>query len=130
MAFNLELINDDNTLAHWLVVDAIRVPDVAQQAYKYEPFPELFRLFSNTKFEHLIDISPVVFQFTGTQGITTQLKSDFAFRSSSVIFSFAEQTPINTLKQHLHDLTSILVEGHLVFFRYYSSVFWEKLHSA
>ena len=127
MRLDLDLIESNDNLVHWLVVDAIRVPDIAEQAYKYEPLPELFLLFNNTSFEHLMDISPVVFQFTGAKAIVEQMHTDFAVRSSSVIFSCDNTISLDVIKQHLHDLITILINGDLIFFRYYSSAFWEKV---
>lgn len=114
---------------HWLVVDAIRMPDIEEQAYKYEPYPELLKLFSGSHFEHLIDISPVVFNFSGSKELIELLKNDFAMRTSSVIFTFDEQKYEEERLKHLQNLLTVTIKNNTTFFRYYSSEFWNNVSS-
>ncbi|NVJ62120.1 MAG: DUF4123 domain-containing protein [Gammaproteobacteria bacterium] len=115
---------------HWLVVDAIRMPDIEEQAYKHEPYPELLKLFSGSHFEHLIDISPVVFNFSGSKELVELLTNDFAMRTSSVIFTFDEQKNEEERFKHLQNLLTVTIENNITFFRYYSSEFWSNVSSA
>lgn len=123
------LFEDDTNknLIHLLVIDTIRVPDVAKLAYKWEPMPELFQLYSNTEFEHIIDFSPVVFQCTGKVELLNALKNNYELRTSSVVFSYADNVHIKEVKQHLHDLMVVMINSQLTFFRFYSSQFWGKV---
>ncbi|WED20735.1 DUF4123 domain-containing protein [Vibrio sp. JC009] len=123
---DVDYLFSDNEFRHWLVTDTLRVPDITQTAYKYEPFPELFKLFSNSPFSHLETLSPVVFNFTGTREMLEKWQSDKGIRSSSVLFSFKRCVSPKHVLSHLHALLTVLINGNPVFFRFYSSAFWEE----
>ncbi|MEF1257100.1 MULTISPECIES: DUF4123 domain-containing protein [unclassified Vibrio] len=117
----------DMLLEHWLIVDTVRVPDVAELAYTTEENPELFKLYAGSPFLHLLKISPVVFNFTGSHDLAKKIKDDFALRTSSVVFSYKNGSSLNERINHLHNLMSVVINKEIAFFRYHSSEFWSEV---
>ncbi|CAM4013302.1 hypothetical protein VA7868_01376 [Vibrio aerogenes CECT 7868] len=112
---------------HWLVVDTVRVPDIAQLAYQHEENPAMQKLFSGTEYENLIEQSPVAFRFSGTGEIAAQMVDDYALRTSCVLFSCERSLAEETLIEHLQALFDVQIEGAPLFFRYYGSPLWEEI---
>ncbi|QMV15837.1 DUF4123 domain-containing protein [Vibrio spartinae] len=117
----------DNSLTHWLVVDSVRVPDITQLVYQHEQNVELYRLFANTPFDHLIEQSPVAFRYSGVAEIERQLKEDFALRTSSVLFSCEPSVTTESVIQHFQALLYVVVAESPILFRYYASPMWDEV---
>jgi hypothetical protein len=120
-------LNLDENFQHWLIVDTVRVPDAAELAYRVEGNPELFRLYADSPFQHLLEVSPVVFNFTGSTSFLAEVKNDFALRTSSILLSFSKGATFDERVKHLHNLLSVVVDKKITFFRYYSSEFWNQV---
>ena len=117
----------DSQLEHWLIVDIVRVPDIMELAYTAEENPELFKLYADSHFLHLLEISPVVFNFTGSRDLAMKIKDDFALRTSSVMFSYKKSSSVTERLNHLHGLISVVINKQTSFFRYHSSEFWSEV---
>lgn len=113
---------------HWVVVDKIRVPDIDILAYRYESNPEMIKLFYGSEFHHLVEVSPVVFYFTGSKELTNLIKSDFALKTSTVVFSFMKDVKEEDRLNHLRSLLTVIINGDMRFFRYYSSAFLNRVY--
>ncbi|WGY45798.1 DUF4123 domain-containing protein [Vibrio sp. ABG19] len=119
---------ESDEYTHWVVVDKIRVPDIDILAYRYENNPEMIKLFYGSDFHHLVEVSPVVFCFTGSKELTNLIKYDFALKTSTVVFSFKKNTKQEDRLNHLRSLLTVIINGDMRFFRYYSSVFLNSVH--
>lgn len=117
----------ERKLEHWAVVDSIRVPEVAQLAYKHELQPELQPLLRGSRFEHLLEQSPALFRVSGDSALLPLWKQAFLWQSSGAIFSVPIGTDLMTLMKHLHNLLTPHIAGKPVFFRYYSNKIWLKV---
>ncbi|BDU38193.1 DUF4123 domain-containing protein [Vibrio nigripulchritudo] len=122
----LKALLANSALNHWIVVDAIRVPDIEEQIYLHEPDSEAFKLYDESPFQEFRKQSPVIFQYFGAKGLSDQLFNDFAFRTSSVMFSAsAEVSPYRILK-HLQSLMVVNIDSKKTLLRFYSSKFWNS----
>ncbi|MBF9003443.1 DUF4123 domain-containing protein [Vibrio nitrifigilis] len=111
----------------WMVVDKIRVPDIEELAYRYLPDLELTQLFLGTPYEHLNEIGPVAFKYTAVKEFEMLLSKENDIRTSSVLFSVAEEKDQEMLIQHLQALHYVIVDDSPMFFRFYSVPTWDGL---
>ncbi|SHO56041.1 DUF4123 domain-containing protein [Vibrio quintilis] len=123
----LEKLMTTPEMDHWLVVDTVRVPDIAQLAYQCEEAPAMQKLFVGTEHEHLLAQSPVAFRFTGSEEIAIQMVEDYALRTSCVLFSCERSLDEETLMAHLQALHDVYIDSAPLFFRYYGSPLWEEI---
>ncbi len=127
MYSTLETLKLNHLFKHYLIVDAVRVPDIQTLAYQHEPAPDLKLLYAHSPLEHLAEASPVVFTFTGEQSLVALLEDDVVLRSSSVVVSFIPSKDEREILDHLRSLMIVKINNHLTLFRFYSAAFWEQV---
>ncbi|MDA0149893.1 DUF4123 domain-containing protein [Vibrio sp. LaRot3] len=122
MKTEFSLPNESN---HLLIADTLVIPEIIELAYTYEKDPNIDELFRNSNFAHLIEQSPKIVNIDGVQ-LLEQIQKKQLLRSSSVLFSYGSDTSQDEIINHLQNLLTVHVGDNLVFFRFYSSLFWIK----
>lgn len=122
----LKALMANDALNHWIVVDAIRVPDIEEQIYLHESTSEAFKLYDESPLQEFREQSPVIFQYFGAEGISEQLFNDFAFRTSSVMFSANVEVEPYRIFKHLQSLMVVNIDSKKTLLRFYSSKFWNS----
>ncbi len=127
MYSNADTLQLNDSLKHFLIVDAVRAPDIKALAYRHEAEPDLTLLYADSPLEHLAQASPVIVTFTGASPLIAFLEEDFALRSSCIIASFMASNSDDDILTHLRNLMIVKIKNNLTLFRFYSAAFWEQV---
>ncbi|SFQ35969.1 DUF4123 domain-containing protein [Enterovibrio norvegicus] len=119
---------DDNS-EYWLIVDAVRMADIMPDVYTMWPEVESEPLFLESDFVHLMAQSPIIFKFGNNANYVEKWISSPELHSSSIVIGMRRGLEKNVLLLHLRKLLTVSIDGKLVFFRYYTSKFWEEFEA-
>lgn len=108
------------------VVDTIRVLNIMELANEDA---DIQLLFAKSRFDYMLDQSPVVFSILSDSDLLQHIKTDSLRRSSAVFFSLAPDTSLDLFMKHLRHLLILHVNGRATVFRYWAAPVWSEIHS-
>lgn len=127
-AAQIQSIVDDYIPAqfdYWLIVDTVRIPDAFIELNEVLTIIESKSLFTKSKFEHLLNQSPLMLKIKADEAALNAWLNLPDFTSSSVAFVVAAQEQSSFI-HHLQQLLSVNINGKKMLFRYYTNVIWQQ----
>lgn len=119
----------DKQAKYYMVVDRVRVPDIEEFVYRHEANPDIKFLFKGSPLEHILELSPVMINYSGAVELADAWKNDFAIRSSSVVFAVDKNIDEYEVFAHLQSLLTVQVQGVPKLLRFYSSHLWQSVNN-